>query len=111
MLYFDDVVFFLILTCGEICSDAFTQVIVQFRVQDGSVLGVRTQIPQWELGDSAWDPLLDGVGALDAQEKTIARYNGTGSLPYCHRAVWADVSKAHIGGSIRFWRSLKIQIM
>lgn len=96
--------FFLTLTCGEICSDTLTELIVQLRVQDGSVLGVWTQIPQGELGDPARDPLLDGAGALDAQEKTIARYNGTGSLPGDFCAVRANVSKTHISGSIRFWR-------
>ena len=71
-------------------------------MQKGSVLSVRPQIPQRELSDPARDPLLDGVGALDAQEETVAGDDGTGRLPGDNRIVSPDVSEVNIGGRIGF---------
>lgn len=95
-------VLLVILTGGEICSDALTELVVQLRVHGGGVLGVWPQVPQRVLGDPTRDPLLDGAGALDAQEETVASDDGAGSLPGGRRTVGADVSEMHIGGRVGF---------
>lgn len=76
---------------------------IQLRVQSSGIIGFRTQIPQSVLGDIAGDSLLNRVGALDADEETIARHDGTGSFPNDQSAAWADVRELDVGGSIRFW--------
>lgn len=69
-------------------------------MEGGLVLGVWTQVPQRILADSAGNPLLDGVGALDAQEETVARNNGSRGLPHHQGTVVADVSENHVSRCI-----------
>ena len=104
MLYAADVLSILILTGFEIWCDALAELVVQLRVEDCGVSGVWTQVPQRVLVDPARDPLLNGVGALDAKEETVAGDDGAGSLPDDQCAVVADVGETNISGRVRFWR-------
>lgn len=99
----NDVVHRLTLTGGERGGDSLAEGVVQVRVENGSVLGLWSQIPQRELGDCTWDPLLHGVVAFNAHIEAVASDNGTGGLPQDHCTVVANVSETQAGWRIGFW--------
>lgn len=93
---------FLLLTGGEVGGEALAEHVVLLGVQGGGVLSVGAEILQRVPGDPAGDPLLDGAGALDAQEKAKTGNGGPRGLPDDQRAVRSDVSETYVCGRVRF---------
>lgn len=88
------------LTGGEIRGEALAEHVVLLRVQGGSVLSVRAQVLQGVTGGPPRDPLLDGAGALDAQEKAKTSNDGPRRLPDDQRTFGSNVGDARVRRSI-----------
>lgn len=98
-----------VLTGGEVRGEALAEHVVLLGVQGGSVLSVGEQVLQGVPGGSPRDPLLDGAGALNAQEKAETSNDGPRRLPDDQRTVGSNVGETHVCRSIGLCRDKMTQ--